>query len=309
MSPPEDLLHRPCPEAVAQLAFARLAEAEAAAMRLEDESDAQALHDFRVAIRRLRSLAKAWRPELRGRIGKRDRQALRSLQAATSEGRDAEVALGWLERQREALSEAELPGLDWLTARLDERLGSAMAHAREGVRTAFAARDEQLRADLGRKSKAKGKSRSYRRSVERALAEHHDAVRELLTGAESPHEEERLHQARIAVKRLRYLTEPLRPQLKPAAGVVKACKRLQDLLGDINDAHVQQGEIASRLEELRDGEQAATLSPGLQALHGLAGSRLGELHAALDRDWLGQDLRQLREPVCELLETLARGQD
>jgi CHAD domain-containing protein len=59
---------------------------------------------------------------------------------------------------------------------------------------------------------------------------------------------ERLHQGRVAGKRLRYLLEPLRPYVHDVQPIVKQSKRLQDLLGDLNDVHVLMREIDVAME-------------------------------------------------------------
>jgi CHAD domain-containing protein len=59
---------------------------------------------------------------------------------------------------------------------------------------------------------------------------------------------DKLHDSRISGKRLRYLLEPLRPYVNDAQQVVKQSKRLQDLLGDLNDIHVLMREIDNALE-------------------------------------------------------------
>ena len=78
MALPSDILLRSAEEAARRIALEFLAEAHAASRRLDDSEDAEALHDFRVAVRRLRSTTRAWRAELRKSISKRHRRALRA---------------------------------------------------------------------------------------------------------------------------------------------------------------------------------------------------------------------------------------
>jgi len=89
------LLRRPAAASAAAIGLARLGEARAACTRLANESDRDALHDFRVAVRRLRTVLRAFRRELKTVPKKLERQ-LRDLTRATSGGRDAEVQLAWL---------------------------------------------------------------------------------------------------------------------------------------------------------------------------------------------------------------------
>jgi CHAD domain-containing protein len=69
-----DLLLRPAGEAAHRIARAFLD--AAAAARLADAADAEALHDFRVAIRRLRVTVRTY-PALRASVSKKLRRRLR----------------------------------------------------------------------------------------------------------------------------------------------------------------------------------------------------------------------------------------
>src|SRR5919205_1701354 len=97
MFDPDRLLDRHPKEAARVIALEFLAQASAARERLDDPSDAEALHDFRVAIRRLRSTIRAFRRELDESVGGKARRRLRRLAQATNGGRDAEVQIEWVE--------------------------------------------------------------------------------------------------------------------------------------------------------------------------------------------------------------------
>ena len=61
MKIPADLLARPAEEAVRRLALVQLERAAAARSQLVEGDREEALHDFRVALRRLRSLLRSHR--------------------------------------------------------------------------------------------------------------------------------------------------------------------------------------------------------------------------------------------------------
>src|SRR5215831_11348972 len=71
-----------------------------------DEADAlehnphslDALHDLRVALRRVRSWLRAFRPDLEDSVSRKDRHRLRDLVDATNRGRDADVQVEWLRK-------------------------------------------------------------------------------------------------------------------------------------------------------------------------------------------------------------------
>ena len=317
MALPPDVLERSPEESARRIALDRLAAARAACERLGDADDVEALHDFRVAIRRLRSTLRAWRPHLGKGASKRQRRLLRELQTATGGGRDAEVALEWLTTQRSGLGPAQRRGHDWLTRRLGERYVHAMSHTRETVGEQF----ERVEAELAR--------RLERMTIEVHLLESQagpsfgqvfadlarenvlDLAREL-GRVTSPEDRELCHRARIVCKRLRYLVEPLRPQREDAVSIVGSCKRLQDILGDLNDAHVLHDEIAAALEDAsveharRLLELAGDEDPGRMRRETRRGERPGLLELArrvklriravfedLEKDWLGDGLALL----------------
>src|SRR6185436_6511959 len=130
MSLPDDLLDRPAPDAVRHVALDFLEQAASARERLADPNDAEALHDFRVAIRRLRSTARAYAAELEGSVSRKVMRRLRRGARATGASRDAEVQLEWIEQQRPSLYTRHRAGASWLVEKL--RREKADADARLG---------------------------------------------------------------------------------------------------------------------------------------------------------------------------------
>jgi len=331
MSLPSDILLRSSEEAARRIALGFLAEARAASLRLRDPDDAEALHDFRVAVRRLRSTARAWKPELAKGLAKRHRRALRALQTATGGGRDAEVALAWLAEQRSKLGGQQRLGLVWLTERLERQRSEAMDRVSAELRGDFDAVHDDLRdrlevmsvqTHLTRPSDPTGvfadalahKARQYANDLARLLEE--------VSSAEA---EAECHRSRIGCKRLRYLLEPLRPQVEGTAGVVSRCKRLQDVLGDLHDAHVllrdlgpaveaAETEHSQRLYALAregDGERLRqearrTARPGLLELTRLVQKRIDGLFAVLEGDWIEGGVHILVDDVERLASILVR---
>ncbi len=110
------------PEEVSRiLVLSLLDDTIAAAERLGNPHDTEALHDFRVALRRLRSCIRDFRPYLKDSIPKKVRKELKSLASSTNTVRDAEVQLAWLNAQSNKWNEREHKGFAWLVERLDEK--------------------------------------------------------------------------------------------------------------------------------------------------------------------------------------------
>jgi len=257
------LLTRPPEEASRLIALTLLVRVEAAAERLRDGDDDEALHDFRVALRRLRSVLRAYREPLRGSVKKRHRRSLRDLARATGPGRDAEVAAAWIGAQRDALSEEQRHGAEWLMQRYAARRGHGRDEVVQRLDDELEAVAGELRQALGvytRQVRLEGEARQdsfgelvgceARRDLERLL--------ELLAAIETAQDGEAVHRARLAAKRLRYLLEPLAPSLAAIEPILVRLRRLQDLLGELNDARVLTADLASVVETAAR-ERARTL--------------------------------------------------
>ena len=114
----DGLLERPVVETVAALVDRCLSQAGRAVRKVGRPGNPEALHDFRVALRRCRGVLRAYRPWLGKAAGKRVRSELRRLMRQTNRGRDAEVQIVWLEAARPSLRRSERAGLNYLLERL-----------------------------------------------------------------------------------------------------------------------------------------------------------------------------------------------
>src|SRR5436190_4747904 len=261
------LLTRPAPHAVREVARGLLDDMLAAHARFEDD-EADALHDLRVAMRRLRSWLRAFRPELSDTVRGRTRRHLRAVAAATGEARDAEVALAFLERQTHLPTRAR-PTVRVVVGQLEQERDD---HVRDLRRT--------LARDIGRS--ARELTRQLDSYWERhrldepatvqpmsaafvdATRHHVRQIESAMARIESPGKAEHVHRARIAAKRLRYLLEPL-GETWGADEPVRQLKELRRQLGDTRDAQ----RIAMRFvrevgkSAARDARGRALASAGL----------------------------------------------
>src|SRR6058998_2102636 len=146
---PDNFLAAPAPGAARRIALSLLDAATAARERLPDTGDAEALHDFRVAMRRLRSTLRAYQPQLEAVVPAKLRRRLRDLARATGEARDVEVQISWLERQRTELPAARRAGVPWLLSRLTQRRERAYQDIRERIAPKFDRLARRLRRALG----------------------------------------------------------------------------------------------------------------------------------------------------------------
>jgi len=304
-----DLLSRPPEEGARLIALSWLDQAVAAFPRLPDAADTEALHDFRVGLRRLRSCLRSYRPWLEESLPKKLRRRLRDLAGSTGPGRDTEVQIEWLRGRARHLGSYHRAGLSWILGRLEERMRAANEEMSARLPKEFPRIEADLRDRLS----------TYHTEVHLAAGGHPSpTLAEVTAGilrrqateleshlarVEGPEDEHEAHEARISAKRLRYLLEPFGPE-QP---LVKRMKKLQDLLGELHDAHVLEAELSEALQvaaaervrrllevSLTDAPDDALIraerrrvrESGLLALARLNRARRNRLFEELEADWL-----------------------
>lgn len=230
-SPPHALLSSPATVAAARIVQDRLAAATATALRLGDRGDRAVLHDFRVAVRRLRSALRSYRPLLGRAASRKVRSRLRELGRATNRGRDAEVQADWVASDARSLPEAARAGAAVLAARLRKRAT---------VRPGELQRDFTTIADkiLKRLEFLDHTAAGFAAVFAALLAQHADDAASCIAAVVSADQVEEAHAARIAVKRLRYLLEPVADEIPGSHPLLVRVETLQDLLGELHDSHV-----------------------------------------------------------------------
>lgn len=307
---PADLLRRDAGEAVRLIALDLLSQAYEAAPRCLDPEDTEGLHDFRVSIRRLRSTLSAWKGLLRGAAKKQDRRTLAGFQKRTGASRDAEVALVWLEEQFHQLEPEHRPGCEWVEARLRSALRAQSGDEDRAVCSEFTEWAGAFESRVADSVPAAGVCAPYGE----ALAERLDWIAGRLDACIAGLGDDRKwgpHRVRITCKRLRYLVEPVRAESEVAASLVDRCKRLQDVLGTLNDANVLDDLLRVGLDETRkstDGESTAGGS-GVPELCRLNAVRAEVSYRLFRVDWLeGGGMRTLLDEAAALARHL-RGAD
>lgn len=331
---PADLLQHPAEEAVRRLALVQLERAAEARRRLVEGDRDEALHDFRVALRRLRSLLRSHRAAFSVEFPKKELRRLGALARATNPGRDAEVQLAWLGTFAAELKPAERAGHRELARELAELRDDSYRKVEREIVRDFAGIASSLSArlvayhvavDLDRPVRPPSFAAATRAALARSAVELFDKLAQVETVAD----EIAGHAARIAAKRLRYLAEPVAPWIDATHRPVELLKGLQDLLGELHDgqllaAHV--GRALAAIESKRaqrlvaatldgPGTPAAQEAPlrrreraGLLAVARRLGARRSELFRELAMSWLGEvapGRQQLTAALAELDRALA----
>jgi CHAD domain-containing protein len=295
------LLERTPEETCRYLCLGLLHEAEDAMGRMEPGTSEEALHDFRVALRRLRSAIGTYRPYLKGSVKRKLRNRLRDLAASTNTARDREVQVEWLSRARGGDDPQSERGARYLLERLTataDRLPPV-----EALRERFSV----LRADLERslsrlRLRLDEEGPSFLSATGELIGLKAGALEQQLRRIVSAEKGDELHRARIEAKRLRYLLEPLQAEVPGARTLVSEMKALQDLLGELQDSRVLAKTISDELERgaieearrLRDlafeggaiPDVQGKVHPDLLALLRSQRERRDRVFEQLSRDWI-----------------------
>ncbi|MFL5385915.1 MAG: CHAD domain-containing protein [Longimicrobiaceae bacterium] len=293
MSAPSGVLDLSAERGARRLALSFLDDAEAAHQRLERGADDEALHDFRVAIRRLRSTVRAYREALEGSVGGGDRRRLSDLADATGAARDLEVHVAWLRKRLDDLPGDErarawelLQAMRGEQARAEERLRRQVAKdfPRERWRLARRLRFYQVRMDV----EAPPGGVRLAPAFARLAHEHAAELERRLAAVRSIGDQDEAHRARIAAKRLRYLLEPVQGELEGAPELIRRLKKLQDALGDMHDADVLLARLATGSPS-PDGPAAGPAEAedgGFPALRRMLEDERRARFAAVEAEWL-----------------------
>ena len=255
-----------------------------------DGNDPEGVHQFRVALRRLRSVLSAFRSVL------------------STEDRV------WLEREARLLIGLLGPARDWdvfitetlaavRTARPDDRTLAGLAAAADAQRRRAYERTEALREPeftnfllhLGRWIETTGwREKADHAVLDRPLAglagrlldERHERVLKRGRGFESL-SDSRLHRLRIALKKLRYACEFFAGQFSESRRnpYIRAVRRLQRDLGRLNDAAVAERRISALLRDRRESGDHGTISVAAGQVSGWHARVREETRMSLAEDW------------------------
>lgn len=248
------------------------------------ETDPEFIHQMRVALRRLRSALRTFRPALPAGFEATVVPPIRALARVLGGARDWDVLAGEIvEPAREAFAG------DVRLDALDAAVGRARQQAREAARQALAtaghavflldlaARLQRIRSAPAEEDVAAFAARRLNRLHKKALA---------LAAAAQEADPASLHALRIGVKRLRYAIEFFAPlyRARDAREALESLTGLQDTLGALNDL----ARAGPLLMQCMDSD------PALREAIALTGGWHGARHAVLRRLTL-QGIRRLRK--------------
>lgn len=251
--------------------------------------DPEGVHQMRVASRRLRVGLSVFGPCLPTKKSKRLAAEIKWITKSLGRVRDLDV-------HRMAFSDSSMAGLkgtsefqvyleqNWQEAR--GQLIEVLASRRYRVfKKKFEAFLRKASNNLDRARSSPTVARHAKRKVGRAVA----GLLSRGRGITKRSPDRSVHQLRICGKELRYLLEIFAPIFpKRMASVVKESRRLQDYLGEFQDAHVM-------VEEIEVFER--TYGKRLKALRKIHSERQKRLRKAFPRHWARFDKRVKRADI------------
>lgn len=337
----EAMLREPADRGVRVVAISLLEDAEKAAdkvtslskeLRDGDTAGNEALHDFRVSIRRLRSWVRAFKPFLGDDLRKKQRRRFSRIAETTRIARDASVHLEWLRKERSALSARQRVGQTWLSERLEaQRIDGIDAAVSAATDLATAIPKLTKRLDSYRASvRDADDTARFGAVVAESLLKESEELRGQLAAVHNFTDVKQLHRARIAAKNLRYVAEPVSDLIRDGDAMIETLKGLQDVLGDLHDVHVFAEELVAATEDAA-GSRARRVSevvladdtddseddrvrrarardpgPGLLGIARLLHERGMVAYARLESDWLNEAGAPFFERVSEIATALGR---
>lgn len=204
-------------------------------------SDPEALHDMRVASRRLRAALDAFAPCYSGGAFRRVMRETKTLTRALGAVRDDDVLLGTLRQYAEGVPADEAPAVArYITHVEAERDAHRATLLRDLDALETGKYVARFRAAVAEPEKG-GAGRVHAvKAARRIVAGHVAAFYTLAPHIENPDAVAELHEMRIIAKRLRYALELFAEPLGPETGAnLAAVKEFQEIVGEIHDADVR----------------------------------------------------------------------
>ncbi len=272
------------------------------ASAVRENRDVEAVHDMRVACRRLRSALELFEDCLPPQKARSWRKALRRVTRALGEARDTDVQIQFVADFLGAIEEPRLrPGIRRLLLRLRQRRDVLQADVLDSLRwlkqKGVLGQIEQAAGPVlvhGQLSRVDLKDPRVRRRGDQAIAQRLEQMLAYEPCIQHPEQVEPLHAMRIAAKHLRYAMEIFSPLYgEDFEGILRTVRQVQTQLGEIHDCDVWIAWLPAFLEQERQrtveyhGNRRALgkLAPGIEHLRAERQERRQVCHREFAEFW------------------------
>jgi CHAD domain-containing protein len=286
----------------AQAVRKRTAAAVRQASAVRENRDVEAVHDMRVACRRLRSALELFEDCLPPRKVRTWRRSLRRVTRALGEARDTDVQIQFVAAFLDGIEEPRLrPGMRRLLLRLRQKRDVLQADVLESLRWL------QQKGVLGQIEQAAGRVLVHgqlsqvdptdprvRRRGDQAIARRLEQMLAYEPCIQHPEQVEQLHAMRIAAKHLRYAMEIFSPLYgEDFERILRTVQQVQTQLGEIHDCDVWIAWLPIFLEQERqrtveyhgNRRGLGKLAPGIEHLRAEQQERRQVCHRKFIEFW------------------------
>ncbi len=246
-------------EAVLRLRFEEVIELRGAAL---DFSDVKGVHAMRVASRRLRSALRDFLPLLKKRPLRRPRKKLKEIADALGAVRDQDVAILALENLQSTaeineINEQIKEGIETLLEErraVRERAQTNLTKTLGDSNIAGLEQDFTIALEKAVRKNKRGRIVSFNEAGREAVAASLEELCDLGASVYEPFNIEKLHEMRIAAKRLRYAVELFTAcwgaKVEPFAAEIAT---MQSLLGEVHDCDVWLENLGGQMRKRQSG--------------------------------------------------------
>jgi CHAD domain-containing protein len=225
-----------------------------------DGKDADAVHDIRVASRRLRSALEDSMPYLKDKALNSTVKHLKSIADALGDVRDQDVAIPALEKLGSRAEPEILPTIqDLIRSRKKIRKGarrSLKKQLKDDLEKVSSDFETALTPSKRKHSGANGGNPSYSTMASQIIQKRLRNLEKLSKGMYTPGTSEALHDMRIGAKRLRYAIELFNGCWQSdSLRYAKKIAKLQSALGQVHDCDVWIESLEEQLQEAKESEK------------------------------------------------------
>jgi len=284
------LLKEPAESGCRRVALLLLRDTDKAAASLCDPTNPEALHDYRVSVRRLRAFLGAARRWLRGSGAGKARKRFAEIMNSTNAGRDNEVHLAWIQGrlQGRRITDPVRRGLELMRDKIVEQSEGGQKFDPAAIGDAHVVASTRLQRRLQKEIPSTALTEAeawmtFATAIAMVISERATALYDRLNQLAETNRWEEAHHARLEVKQLRYVLEPVARRVKGGGAAVRQLQRLQQLLGETHDLQLFDSRIEQVMrtsasawsENLCDAARHARALPMSRS----ADEHLGECHA------------------------------